>query len=60
MFFEFGGDFFEQVGVHVNRHEVKRDVILFDLHRAEEEFFFPFFAVGTVERVRGGGVHFDG
>ena len=51
VFLEFGGNIFKQVRVHVNGHEIKRDVILLDLRRAEEDILFPFLAVGAFKIV---------
>jgi hypothetical protein len=37
--FQFGGYFIQQARIDVNRHEIVTDVVLLDLHRAEEERF---------------------
>lgn len=51
MFLEFGRDVLQQVGVHVNRHKIERDVVLLDLRRSEEKLFLPLFTVGSIKVV---------
>lgn len=59
VFLEGGADAFEQVGIHVHRHQIEGNVIFLDVSRGEIQFPLIFLAVGTVEIEHVLVVHFD-
>ena len=53
VFLQLRADAFEEIGKHVDRHEIKGYIIFLDLRRAEKDFLFPLLTIVTIKRICG-------